>query len=425
MREARSPAAPCAIAVADIPSLLRPGMKVFLQGVASESTVIRDALRFQPEAARGVHFFGALVPGINEFDYASLHDEARFTGLFLSAAHAASITAGKAFHLPVGYTEACRQFERMHFDLAIVQLAAPDGRGDCSLGITADFAQSVLPHAQQVLAHVNNLMPSTSGLRIPMRAVDLIVEADSPLMEVPSDEVDEVSRRIAHQVAALVRDGDCLQLGLGKIPAAVLSGLRSHRDLGLHTGLITAAALPLLREGVFNGARKTRDAGRHVTGALAGNRALYDLARDASFLVCATQYTHNLEVIAGIDNFVSVNSALEVDLLGQVNGESINGRQVSGVGGALDFVRGAALSKRGRSIIALPSTARDGRSRILRRLDAGTPVTIPRSDIGIVVTEFGVADLRGKTAPERERLLTDIAHPNHRGELERATARGI
>lgn len=425
MREPRSPAGPRAIAVADIPSLLRPGMKVFVQGVASESTLIRDALRVQPDAARGVHFFGALVPGINEFDYASLHPQARFTGLFLSAAHAASVTAGKAFLLPVGYSEACRQFESMQFDLAIVQVAVPDARCDCSLGITADFALAVLPRAQQVLAHVNHLMPSTRGLHIPLRAIDLIVEVDSPVMEVPADEVDEVSLRIAHLVAALVRDGDCLQFGLGKIPAAVLRGLCSHRDLGLHTGLLTEAALPLLRKGIFNGARKTRDSGRHVTGALAGSRALYDLACDASFLVCATQHTHNLEVIAGIDNFVSVNSALEVDLLGQVNGESINGRQVSGVGGALDFVRGAALSKGGRSIIALPSTARDGRSRILRRLDAGTPVTIPRSDIGIVVTEFGVADLRGKTAPERERLLTDIAHPDHRAALECATAREI
>lgn len=397
-------------------------MKVFVEGVASESTLIRDALRARPEAVKGVHFFGALIPGINEFDYASLHQEARFTGLFLSPVHACSVEAGKAFYLPVGYTEAFRQFQSMQFDLAIVQVAVPDVGGDCSLGITADFAQAVLPRARQVLAHVNPRMPSTRGSGIPLRAIDLIVEADSPLIEVPADEGDDVSLRIADHVAGLVRDGDCLQLGLGKIPSAVLRGLRSHRDLGLHTGLLTEAALPLLRSGIFNGVRKSRDPSRHVTGAIAGSRALYDLACDASFLVCATGYTHSVEVIAGIDNFVSVNSALEMDLLGQVNGESIGGRQVSGVGGSLDFVRGAALSKGGRSIIALPSTGRDGRSRILRRLAAGTPVTIPRSDIGIVVTEFGVADLRGKTAPERERLLTDIAHPDHRATLEGAAS---
>lgn len=421
MREPRSPTASRRVIPDEIASLLRPGMKVFVQGVASESTLIRDALRAQPGAARGVHFFGALVPGINEFDYASLHPQARFTGLFLSAAHAASASAGKAFHLPIGYSEACRQFEAMHFDLAIVQIATPNSRGNCSLGITADFASAVLPRARHVLAHVNPQMPSTKSLGIDMRALDYVLEADSPLMEVPADEVDEVSLRIARHVAALVCDGDCLQLGLGKIPSAVLGCLRSHRDLGLHTGLLTDAALPLLREGIFNGARKKNDAGRHVTGALAGSRALYDLASDPSFLVCAAQYTHNARILADIDNFVSINSALEVDLLGQMNGESINGRQISGVGGALDFVRGAFLSKGGRSIIALPSTTRDGRSRILRRLATGTPITIPRSDTSIVVTEYGVADLRGKTAPQRERLLVDIAHPDHRPALEGAT----
>lgn len=424
MREPRSAAAPRAIAAADIPSLLKPGMKVFVQGVASESTLVRDALRAAPAAARGVHFFGALVPGINEFDYASLHDEARFTGIFLSAVHAASVAKGKAFHLPVGYSEACRQFAGMRFDLAFVQVAVPDAAGDCSLGITADFAQAVLPHARQVLAHVNPRMPATNGSRVPLRAFDFAVEADAPLLELAAERVDEASLRIARNVAALVRDGDCLQLGLGRIPAAVLPALGSHRDLGLHTGLLTSAALPLLLGGNFNGARKTRDAGRHIVGAFAGDRALYELAADARFLVCPAQHTHNARVIAEIDNFVSINSALEVDLYGQVNGESLDGRQVSGVGGALDFVRGAALSRGGRSIIALPSTARDGRSRILPRLAAGTPVTIPRADIGIVVTEFGVADLTGKTARERERLLVDIAHPDHRDELRHSTAGG-
>ena len=238
--------------------------------------------------------------------------------------------------------------------------------------------------------------------RNPLAAIDYVLHADSPLPEFLDDVVDVTSACIGQHVAALARDSDRIQLGIGKIAATMLSGLKAHHSLGLHTGLITDGAVALVKSGVLNGAR--RPAGRGlVTGAFAGTRTLYALARDTGFFLTGTQEKNSPLVLASIDNFVSINSALEVDLFGQVNSETLRGWQVSGSGGALDFARGAALSRGGRSIIAMPYTTRDGRNRILRHFARGIPSTIGRSDVGIIVTEYVTADLRGKTTPARVR----------------------
>ncbi len=409
---------PAVLSASDVGALLRPGMRVFVEGAAGESLLLREALLAQPEAAAGVHFFGALVPGINDFDYAGLHPTARYTGLFLSPAHTACARLGRAMHLPLGYHQAWSVFESMSFDLVMLQVAAPDALGDCSLGVTADFAVAAARRAASVLAHVNPNMPRTAGQAISWDRLDVVIEQDARLLEVAEEVPDVVSGQIAAHVASLIRDGDCLQFGLGRVPAAVFGLLGSHRDLGVHTGLLPQAAMPLLAKGLLDGARKTRDAGRVVTGTLAGRSGFYQAAADERLMVRSPDYTHDPRVLATIDNLVSINSALEVDLLGQVNAETVGGRQVSGAGGSLDFVRGASLSRGGRSIIALASTTRDGSTRIVRQLAAGTAVTIPRADVDFVVTEYGMADLRSKAAPERAKLLAALAHPDHRRALE-------
>jgi 4-hydroxybutyrate CoA-transferase len=404
----------------DVVSLLRPGLRVFVQGLASEPPALRRALLAHPSAARGVHWFGALVPGLNQFDYASVAPDARFTGLFIGPHQALTAADGRSELLPLHYSVAYRHFSSQRFDLAIVQVAPPDEENSCSLGVNADFAEAVLPSANKVLAYVNERMPRTAGPAVPLGAFDFVVPTATELLSPTSIDVsDPITDSVARHVAAFVTDGDCLQLGIGKIPAAVLPLLIDRRDLGLHSGLLGDGICLLMESGALTGARKSVDRNEIVTNAVYGIRRLYDLAAHAPFSFRNVAYTHAAGVLARIENLVSINSAVEVDLLGQVNAESVAGRQVSGVGGAVDFARGAALSAGGRSILALPSRANGGRSRIVARLGRQTPVTWGRSDVGIVVTEQGSADLRGLTAPQRAKALIAIAHPSVRDELER------
>ncbi len=232
---------------------------------------------------------------------------------------------------------------------------------------------------------------------------------------------DDVPRRIGRHVASLVRDGDCLQLGVGAIPNAVLAALLDHRDLGLHSGLITEGVMALHQAGVLNGRRKSIDRHRLIAGFVLGSRALEEWAGETSELgLRSVDTTHDPRVIAQLDCFVAINSAVEVDLLGQINAESVNGRQISGTGGSVDFMRGAALSAGGRSIVVLPATARRGTvSRIVGNLKPGTPVTALRTDVDFVVTEYGVAALSGVDRRERRARLTALADPRFRDALER------
>lgn len=411
---------PAVLSAAGVAALLRPGLRVYVQGLASEPLALREALVADGQAAQAVHWHGVLVPGINRFDYAAAASQARFTGLFIGPDQAATAADGRTELLPIHYSQAYRHFAGQAFDLVILQVAPPDQDGLCSLGINADFAEAVAARASRVLAYVNRQMPRTQGPAIAWAALDYVVPVDGELLRAPSTEpADAVTDRLARHVAGLVRDGDCLQLGIGKIPAAVLPLLANHRRLGMHSGLVTDGARVLLEAGALTGERKQIDRGRIVTNAVYGGAQLYDLAGREPFAFRSVAYTHASYVVARIDDFVSVNSAVEVDLSGQVNAESVAGRQISGTGGAVDFARAAAMSRGGRAIVALPSLTASGRSRIVASLAAGTPVTCARSDVGIVVTEHGAADLRGLASRARAQALLGIADPSVRNGLER------
>lgn len=400
------------------PDLLSPGQRVFLQAGGSESAVARDALMAAPETCAGVRFTSVLIPNINGFDYAGLHPQARLETFLLSPALRASFAAGRIDLRPFHYRRIYDYLaEGPAFDLAIVQVAPPDARGRCSLGITADFAPAVLAKAKCIIAHVNPLMPRTHGPHVAWSRIDVAIEAEQPLPEFPTGAIDPVSRAVGERAAALIEDGDTLQYGVGKVPAAVLGLLRDRRRLGIHSGLVTDELVDLIAAGCVTGQDKSRDRRRVVTGCAFGTRRLYDFVADDAIRFHPVGYTHDAPVLADQHRLVSINSAIEVDLFGQCNGEMVGGRQISGTGGALDFVQGARRSKGGRSIIALPATTPKGDSRIAAAFAPGTVVTLPRAETDIVVTEHGQAVIRGLSVDERAEALIAIAAPEHRAAL--------
>ncbi|MCW5732237.1 MAG: 4-hydroxybutyrate CoA-transferase [Alphaproteobacteria bacterium] len=403
----------------DWPALLAPGMRVFLHGSASEPLALRDALEAAAEKASGVDFTIGIVPGVNEYDYAALAPDACMTTGFVTPSLRQSFAAGRIRFLPLNYTGFHDYLAAAPpFDLVVLQVAPPDAEGRMSLGPSTDFPSVVLPRARRVLAQLNEAVP-----RIPdgpcLASADFLVEETRALPEFPEAAPDATQTAIARHAASLIRDGDCLQIGIGKIQSAILGQLKGHRRLGFHSGLMTDAVLDLMEAGAMSGEAKSRDRGLAVTGLAVGTRRLYQALVRLPVAFRDARYTHGADILAGIDNFVSINSAIEIDLFGQCNAEMLGGRQVSGTGGFADFVRGARLSRGGRSIVALPASAAGGRhSRIRARLDAGTVVTGSRSDTDLVVTEYGVAALRGLSLDQRAASLIAIAAPEFRAGLQ-------
>lgn len=411
-------AKPRSIRTEDIPSLLARGRRVFVQAAGTETPLFREALIARPDAAAGVTFTGVFIPGINSFDYAALHPEARMEVFLLPPVLHDSFAAGKIEYRPFHYSRIYDYLaESEPFDLVVIQVSPPDAKGLCSFGTTADFQPAVLPGAHRILAHVNPRLPRTKGPSIRWRRIDFVIEEERELPEFPTGELDAASRAVGRQVANLIEDGDTLQFGIGKVPAAVLNEIGDRRDLGVHSGLVTDELVDLMAKGAITNKAKHRDPGLVITGSGFGTRRLYEFMEDARIRLCPVRYTHSAAVLASQSRFVSINGAVEVDLFGQCNSETVNHRQISGSGGALDFIRGARRSRGGRSLMALPSTTPKGQSRIVARLGQGTPVTVPRTDVDRVVTEHGVAVLRDLSLDERAEALIAIAAPEHRGAL--------
>jgi acetyl-CoA hydrolase len=307
----------------------------------------------------------------------------------------------------------------------LIQVTPPDEHGFCSLGIEAGLVKTPAQAAQTIIAEVNEQMPRTLGDSfIHFNKIDIAVPVNYPLAELPMGETNELSMRIGEYIAELIEDGSTMQMGIGAIPDAVLNYLSSKRDLGVHTELFSDGVMRLIQEGVITNERKTLHPGKLVAGFILGSRALYDFVDDNPIVeLHPTEYVNDPFVIAQNDRMVSINSAIEVDLTGQVCADSIGPRLYSGVGGQLDFVYGAARSKGGKAIIALPSTAtlRSGEtvSRITPMLKHGAGVVTTRNHVRYVATEYGIAELYGKTIKQRTRALIEIAHPEFHEELER------
>ena len=421
---------PSFISPDDVPALLEPGMTVFVAGGANEPTTVLDALRRRPDTSAGVTWIQSIVPALNRFDFCSLHDEARAIAFFITPETRASYGAGRIDFVPCQLRAVADLLgEGLDLDLAILSVSAPrDGTPpedatDFGAGLNCDFVDVVVDRARRVIAEVNSALPDPpDGPRIAARDIDCTVPVRRPPDPFPLPEPDETARAIARNVAGLVRDGDTIQTGIGSIPYAVLGALGEKNDLGLHSGILDDGVMELVERGVITGARKTIDRGRHVTAYAMGTPALYGwLGERPDVRFRPVNYTHGAGTLARIDRFVSINSALEIDLGGQVNAEMIRGRQVTGTGGSVDFMRGAAGSRGGRSIVALGATAARGKvSRIVPRLGEGNAPTALRTDVDYVVPAHGVADLRFRAARARAAALAEVAAPEFRDELRAA-----
>ncbi|HKZ55166.1 MAG TPA: acetyl-CoA hydrolase/transferase C-terminal domain-containing protein, partial [Anaerolineales bacterium] len=349
---------------------------------------------------------------------------------FISDNIRGAVHEGRADFTPSFLSEIPHLFRsgRLALDAALIHVAPPDEHGFCSLGIEAGLVKTPAQSARIVIAEVNERMPRTLGDSfIHISKITHAVPVDYPLAELPMGEMNEVSAQIGRHVAALVEDGSTMQLGIGAIPDAVLQSLLDKKDLGVHTELFSDGVMELVQKGVITNERKTLHPGKIVSGFILGTHKLYRFVDDNPIVeLHPTEYVNDPFVIAQNERMVSINSAIEVDLTGQVCADSIGPKLYSGVGGQVDFVYGAARSKDGKPIIALPSTAalRDGRriSRIVSMLKPGAGVTTTRNHVHYVATEFGVAELHGKTIRQRARALIEVAHPDFREQLDREAA---
>jgi acyl-CoA hydrolase len=390
---------------------LAPGRRVYIGAASVEPLTFCDMLAADPERADGVDFVGSLVPGVNGFDYAGLHRNARLTTLLLPPSAKAAFADGRVRLMPLSYSAFADHLARRPPDVAVVQVTPPDADGRCSLGPCADFAPVVWARARRRVAFVNAALPRpAAGWTVAASEIDVAVACDHPPIAISSALAGPETARIVAHAAALVEDGMAIQSGLGGAPAAVVAALTGRRNLRIYSGMASDEVMALAAAGALAPAG-------HRIGVAIGSAALYDWFRDRPEMrFVPTPQTHGAAALLQVDRLAAINSALEVDLFGQANLEWRGGVLMSGVGGAPDFVRGARLSPGGLSIIALPATVK-GRSRIVARLQ-GPSVSLPRSEIDVVVTEHGAADLRDLSLDERAEAIAAIAAPEHQAELQ-------
>jgi len=404
------------LARADALAAFRPGAHVYIQGAGGEPLALREMLAAAPDALTDVSLTSCFLPGMNEFDYAALNPTAKLATFMLPAALRASFTAGRVSVRPMAYSQIAAYLAAATFDLAIFQVTPPDAEGWCGFGPCADFAGVVFPKAKTCLAFINSDLPRVSrGPRVRREAINIAIEATGPFITAAEETHSAERAAIAALVAAHVPDGAALQNGIGGAPAAALGCLTDHRGLVVRSGMVTEAYRDLALAGAL------ADGAEHITGLAIGSSNFMGWAANA-FTFADAFTTHGAAGLAATPRFTAINSALEVDLFGQINLEWREGRLFSGLGGAPDFARAARRSEGGRSILALPATAKGGRlSRIVSRLTTPT-VSLSRDDADLIITECGAADLRGADLQTRARRLIAVAAPDQRNGLERAWA---
>ncbi len=410
--------------------VIKPGDRIFLTGNCSVPQVLMKALVARARELENVEICHALTIGASDYVAPGMEKHIRANALFIGPNVRQAVQEGRADFTPVLLSEFTLLFQKgiLPVDVAFVHLSPPDEHGFCSYGIETGLTKTPAESARIIIAEVNPNMPRCLGDSfIHVSRIDYIVPVDYPLMELPmgSDEPSEVVLRIAQYIAELVPDGATMQMGIGEIPDAVLRFLRNKKDLGVHTELFSDGVIDLVEAGVITNARKTLHPGKIIAGFMLGTRRLYEWAHDNPIIeLRRTEYVNDPFVIAQNYRQVAINSAIEVDLTGQVCADSIGPKLYSGVGGQLDFIYGASRSEGGVPIIAMPSTAtmKDGTlvSRIVPMLKPGAGVVTTRYHVHYVVTEYGVADLYGKTIRQRAQALIRIAHPDFRDELTRA-----
>ena len=415
-----SRAVSAADAVAHIPS----GARVFVHGAAATPTPLLDALAARRDVS-GLRIYHLHTQGSASCFDPEVASRLRSVSMFVGADARLAVADGRADFMPVFLSDIPHLFSSgaIPLDVALVQLSPPDRHGLMSLGTSLDAARAAVDHARIVIAEINDRMPRTHGnTTVPLSRVHAFIRTSRPLPAARREPPSEVETRIGELIAGLVEDGATLQTGIGGIPDAVLARLGYHHDLGIHTEMFSDGMIPLLEAGVITNRRKAVHPGRSVTSFVTGTQALYDYVDDhpaIEFHGC--DRTNDTSLIRKNDKVTAINAAIEVDLTGQVCADSMGHAIWSGIGGQMDFLRGAALSRGGKPIIALPATAARGKvSRITAQLKPGAGVVTTRGHVHWVVTEYGACNLHGLTLRERGEALISIAHPDVRGELRRA-----
>jgi acyl-CoA hydrolase len=405
-------------------NLIRPGARIFVGTGCGQPQMLVDELVSPGNSIVDAEIYHLLTRGTAPYIREEYVRKFRTCSFFLAPNVREGIISGRGDYTPVALSDIPSLFKsgRIPLDVALIQTSPPDKNGYLSLGISVDIVKAAVENSLMVIAEVNEKMPRTFGeSNIPIDMVDAVVESDRDIIEYSLPESDETIQAIARNVASLVEDGSTIELGIGTIPQAVLQFLMNKRNLGVHTEMFNDAIIPLVEEGVINGTRKTINRGKITASFCLGTRKLYDYIHDNQlFEFRPSEYVNDPYVIGQHHNMVAVNVAIEVDMTGQVCSDSIGYDFYSGIGGQLDFTRGAARARGGKAIIALPSTAKGGTiSRIVPRLTEGAGVVVTRGDIRYVVTEYGIADLFGKSIRERVLALAEIAHPDFRGDIIR------
>lgn len=412
------------VSAAEAVTHIHSGHRVFVHGSAATPVTLIKELFNRKSNLQNVELVSITLQGI-KFNPDEIKGHFFINSLFVSDAVRDAVNSDTGDYIPMFLSEIPGLLSNKSFplDVAIIHVSPPDKHGYCSLGTSVDIAKAAVQHAKVIIAQVNPNMPRVHGdAFIPFNCIDYAVEVNDLLPEVSYDRgADPISEQIGKNVASLVEDGATLQLGIGVIPDQVLKNLTHCKHLGLHTEMFSDGVIPLIESGVIDNSRKKIVNGYCVTSFLLGTKKLYDFVDDHPYIKSlAIDYVNDPRVLSLNKKVTAINSAIEIDLTGQVCSDSIGTYQYSGIGGQMDFIRGAALSEGGKPIIALPSMTSKGVSRIVPLLNKGAGVVTTRGHVHWVATEYGVVNLYGKNLEQRAKLLVNIAHPNHREELERA-----
>jgi 4-hydroxybutyrate CoA-transferase len=402
-------------------AVIRSGERVFIHSVAAAPQRLIAAMTARAAELRVVEVVSIHTEGPAPYAAPELAKSFRVNALFVGGNVRQAVQEGRADYLPVFLSEVPQLFRAgaLPLDVALIQVSPPDRHGFCSLGVSVDVTRAAVQTARTVIAQVNPHMPRTHGDGIIHEDdVDFFVPVDDPIHEMPVAPIGDAIRAIGRHCAELVDDGACLQLGIGAIPQATLAALSDHQRLGIHTEMLSDGVVDLVERGVITGESKRVHPGKIVASFAAGTRRFYDFLDDnPQVAMLDVAYTNDTAVIRRNPKVTAINSAIEVDLTGQICADSIGERLYSGVGGQMDFIRGASLSEGGKPIIALKSTTSKGESRIVTNLRPGAGVVTTRAHVHFVVTEHGIADLWGKNLRQRAAALIAIAHPSHRDAL--------
>jgi len=403
--------------------VIKSNDRVYIHAAAAAPQALINAMTERHEELRNVEVCHLHIEGETPYANPALKNSFHVNSFFIGKNVRHTLAAGNGSYTPVFLSELPLLFKRniLPVDIALIQVSPPDRHGYCSLGVSVEATLAAIDNARHVIAQVNPRMPRTHGAGIiHISELDSFVEVDLVIPEIPDLEPTKIENKIGGFIAEMIEDGSTLQMGIGNIPNSVLKRLTNHKNLGIHTEMLSDGVIDLILKDVVNSNFKGIDQGRAMATFLMGSRRLYDYVDDNPFIeMRGADYVNDISIIRQNPKTIAINSAIEVDLTGQICADSIGSRMYSGVGGQMDFIRGASLSEGGKAIIAIPSTTKKGVNRIVPFLKKGAGVVTTRAHVHYVVTEYGVANLYGKTLKQRANALINIAHPEFREQLEK------